>query len=180
MLRSIVYLVLLGWFAVSAHAQEREWLLDAGSEEAYLIFGVPDTDDVGVSLWCPLKKGMVNLYLQRPAEELSKLKAREVALKVSAGSETVTFRGGDRSRDARHPPGSGRDAGCGPPVHRDRPAHAGFPALFSRCGGADRPVQQGLIQAVSRSAVASADRSGVSVTWSGRKCRVKASVTRRV
>lgn len=93
MLRSLAYLVLLGWLAVTAHAQEREWLLDAGSEEAYLIFGVPDTDDVGVSLWCPLKKGLVNLYLQRPAEELSKLKAREVALKVSAGSETVTFRG---------------------------------------------------------------------------------------
>jgi hypothetical protein len=93
MLRVLLVLALLGWLTGHAGAQERDWLLDVGSEEAYLIFGVPDTDDVGVSLWCPLNKGIVNLYLPRPANEFKDIKARDVPLKVIAGWEKVTFRG---------------------------------------------------------------------------------------
>jgi hypothetical protein len=93
MLRVLLVLTLLGGFAAQATAQERDWLLDVGSDEAYLIFGVPDTDDVGVSLWCPLNKGIVNLYLPRPAREFKNIKTRDVPLKVTAGREKVTFRG---------------------------------------------------------------------------------------
>jgi hypothetical protein len=93
MLRCLLLLLALGLMASAAPAQEREWLLDAGDEEAYLIFGVPDSDDVGLSFWCVLRKDMVNLYLPRPTEELRKFKGKEVPVKLSAGGETVTFRG---------------------------------------------------------------------------------------
>ncbi len=49
--------------AGSAAAQERQWSLDASDQDAYLIFGVPDSDDVGVSLWCPIRQGVVNIFV---------------------------------------------------------------------------------------------------------------------
>lgn len=38
----------------NAYAQEREWALDAVDEDVFLTFGVPNTDDVAVSFWCPI------------------------------------------------------------------------------------------------------------------------------
>ena len=76
-----------------AHAQEREWTLDASEQEAYLIFGVADTDDVGVSLWCPANKGVVNLFVPRPTAELQKVARHHVPMTVTAGTETATFAG---------------------------------------------------------------------------------------
>ncbi len=35
-------------------AQEREWQLDATDQDAFLVFGVPQSDDVGISFWCKL------------------------------------------------------------------------------------------------------------------------------
>ena len=55
--RSLALLLALGLASGAAHAQERDWALDASDQEAYLIFGVSDTDDVGVSLWCRTRKG---------------------------------------------------------------------------------------------------------------------------
>lgn len=49
--------------AGSAAAQERQWTLDASDQDAYLIFGVPDSDDVGISLWCPIRQGVVNIFV---------------------------------------------------------------------------------------------------------------------
>ena len=96
--RSLVLLFVLGLLASGfaagkASAQEREWSLDASDQEAYLIFGVADTDDVGVSLWCPVKKGVVNLFVPRPTEELQRLARRKVPMTVKVGSETATFAG---------------------------------------------------------------------------------------
>lgn len=86
-------LLLGGNVTGKALAQEREWTLDASEQEAYLIFGVADSDDVGVSLWCPARKGMVNLYVPRPTAELRKLNRHKVPMTVTAGSETETFGG---------------------------------------------------------------------------------------
>jgi hypothetical protein len=83
----------LGLLAGSAHAQERDWMLDASEEDAYLIFGVPDSDDVGVSLWCPIGKGSVNLYLPVPTQLLEKNNDKAAALIITAGKESATFRG---------------------------------------------------------------------------------------
>ncbi len=45
-----------------AFAQERQWSLDASEREAYLVFGVPDTDDVGLSFWCEIGKGKISIF----------------------------------------------------------------------------------------------------------------------
>ena len=91
--RSLALLLALGLASGAAHAQERDWALDASDQEAYLIFGVSDTDDVGVSLWCRTRKDMVNLYVPRPTAELEQLDRRKVPLTVKAGEETATFAG---------------------------------------------------------------------------------------
>jgi len=96
--RSFACLTVIGLAACTlavgqARAQEREWSLDASDQEAYLIFGVADSDDVGVSLWCPAKKGIVNLYVPRPTAELQKLSRRKVPMTVNVGAETATFAG---------------------------------------------------------------------------------------
>jgi hypothetical protein len=45
-----------------AHAQERQWRLDASAEDAFLVFGVPDTDDAGFSFWCKIGSGTVSIF----------------------------------------------------------------------------------------------------------------------
>ena len=60
MFRRLSMLFAIGLLAGAAHAQEREWMLDASDEDAYLIFGVPETDDGGISLWCRIGKGTVS------------------------------------------------------------------------------------------------------------------------
>lgn len=91
--RFLALVLALGLVTAGAVAQEREWTLDASDQEAYLIFGVPDSEDVGVSLWCPVRKGIVNLYVPRPTAELRKLGRRKVPLTVTAEPETATFAG---------------------------------------------------------------------------------------
>ena len=93
MFRPLSTFIALAMLAGTAHAQEREWVLDTSEEDAYLIFGVPDSDDVGVSLWCPIGRGVVNLFVPRPTEELRKLKRKTVPLTVTAEGETATFAG---------------------------------------------------------------------------------------
>lgn len=93
MYRSLLVLTALVLAAGHALAQEREWSLDASEQEAYLIFGVADSEDVGVSLWCPAHKDVVNLFVPRPTEELQKLGRKHVAMVVKAGEETATFAG---------------------------------------------------------------------------------------
>lgn len=91
--RFLTFLLALGLASGAAHAQERDWALDASDQEAYLIFGVSDTDDVGVSLWCRTRKDVVNLYVPRPTAELERLGRRKAPLTVKAGEETATFAG---------------------------------------------------------------------------------------
>lgn len=93
MLRLSSLLLLAGALAGAAHAQEREWSLDGSDSEAYLIFGVPDSDDVGVSLWCPMGKDLVHLYLPLPTSDVPKGADKSMPVTVSAGELTVTLRG---------------------------------------------------------------------------------------
>jgi hypothetical protein len=93
MLRRLPLITLLGLLAGAAYAQEREWSLDASDDEAYLIFGVPETDDVGLSLWCPIGKGLVNVYLPVTTSEIPRANDKSAPLTISAGDQTATFRG---------------------------------------------------------------------------------------
>lgn len=49
-------------FATPALAQERQWVLDVAGEDVFLAFGVPSTNDVGVSFLCKIGKKDVSLF----------------------------------------------------------------------------------------------------------------------
>jgi hypothetical protein len=65
-------------------AQERVWILDQTDNEVYLIFGVPETDDVGVSFWCTLQSGIVKLYIPEAGPDIKAGTSVNVELKVAA------------------------------------------------------------------------------------------------
>jgi len=67
-----------------ALAQERVWTLDQTDNEVYLIFGVPETDDVGVSFWCTLQSGIVKLYMPEAGPEIKAGTRVNFELKVAA------------------------------------------------------------------------------------------------
>jgi hypothetical protein len=46
-----------------AAAQEREWTIDQTDSDAFLLFGTPGTDDVGVSFWCKIGGKRVKLFV---------------------------------------------------------------------------------------------------------------------
>lgn len=58
------------FFANSALAQERQWNLDATGEDAFLVFGVPQSDDVGVSFWCKLGSKKLKLFAPIPQDKV--------------------------------------------------------------------------------------------------------------
>ena len=43
-------------------AQEREWILDTAGEDVFLAFGVPNTNDLGVSFWCKIGHDDVSMF----------------------------------------------------------------------------------------------------------------------
>jgi hypothetical protein len=74
-----------------AIAQEREWSLDAQDEDAYLIFGVPESDDVGVSFWCKLGSDQVKMFFPEGAPGLKANHSEK--FEVQAGGKTFAMRG---------------------------------------------------------------------------------------
>lgn len=78
-------------FSASAAAQERQWSLDAGDEDAYLIFGVPESDDVGVSLWCTIRSGEISLFV--PEADPTLKPGTTVPFTITAGATVVELKG---------------------------------------------------------------------------------------
>lgn len=74
--------------ALPALAQEREWIFDTADEDAYLVFGVPESDDAGVSFGCTLQSGEIRIYLPEAGEELKPDQKIKVTLNV-AGKDHV-------------------------------------------------------------------------------------------
>ncbi len=74
---SICFAVLL---PLHAAAQEREWQLDAQDEDAYLVFGVPNTADIGISLWCKIGQKTISVFAPVPSN--IKSKDAKVALQI--------------------------------------------------------------------------------------------------
>ena len=87
------FLILIAIYALTgaATAQERQWTLDAGDQDAYLIFGVADSDDIGISLWCPIRRGTVNIFVPEASGSLPA--DREVTVTLTAGDKTTGIRG---------------------------------------------------------------------------------------
>jgi len=67
----VLFLLAMLSSAQLAHAQEREWIRDAADEDAFLVFGVPETDDVGVSFWCKIGSGKVKLFFPEGSASLT-------------------------------------------------------------------------------------------------------------
>lgn len=65
-----VLVALLASAALPALAQEREWLFDTGDEDAYLVFGVPESDDAGVSFGCTLQSGEIRIFVPEAGDDL--------------------------------------------------------------------------------------------------------------
>jgi hypothetical protein len=72
-------------------AQEREWTFDTGEQDAYLIFGVPQTDDTGVSFWCPIGSGEIHIFVPETNEALKPDAA--VHIDVAIGDKTFGYDG---------------------------------------------------------------------------------------
>ncbi|MEQ1521302.1 MAG: hypothetical protein ABL936_08525 [Aestuariivirga sp.] len=72
-------------------AQERVWALDQSDAEVYLVFGVPETDDVGVSFWCTQQSGVVRLYF--PESDPGLKPAAEVNFGLEVAAKTYPLKG---------------------------------------------------------------------------------------
>lgn len=78
-------------FASSAQAQERQWSLDASGEDAFLVFGVPETDDIGLSFWCKIGSGSVSMFY--PVTWTGLKNNAIVKIRVEAGDTNLLLRG---------------------------------------------------------------------------------------
>lgn len=77
--------------AVPAMAQEREWLFDTGDEDAYLVFGVPESDDAGVSFGCTLQSGEIRIFIPEAGDDLKP--GEKIKLTVTVGGKDFAFDG---------------------------------------------------------------------------------------
>lgn len=72
-------------------AQERVWTLDQTDAEVYMVFGVPETDDVGVSFWCTQQSGIVRLYF--PDSDPALKPGAEVKFKLEVAGKSFPLKG---------------------------------------------------------------------------------------
>jgi hypothetical protein len=81
----------LALLAQPALSQEREWTLDAAGEDVFLVFGVPQTDDVGLSFWCKIGSSTLSVFYPVTWTDLAE--GASVKLRMEAGTLDVTLRG---------------------------------------------------------------------------------------
>lgn len=91
MVRIVAVLSLIAALTGSARAQERQWIFDTGEDDAYLIFGVPETDDVGISFWCGTRSGEIRIFI--PEADPAMKPDTDVSFVVTAGEETFKIDG---------------------------------------------------------------------------------------
>lgn len=84
-------LAALAMCIATALAQERQWFLDATEEDAFLVFGVPETDDTGLSIWCTIGSRKAKIFLPEASAKLEPDKPGKMTL--IAGDVTVTVNG---------------------------------------------------------------------------------------
>lgn len=69
--------------SLPAQAQERSWSLDTSDTEAFLTFGVAESDDVGISFWCNMKSGQIRIFLADANASLKPNRRTRIAFSVS-------------------------------------------------------------------------------------------------
>lgn len=82
---------LLASAALPASAQEREWIFDTGDEDAYLVFGVPESDDAGVSFGCTLQSGEIRVFVPEAGDDLKP--DDKVRLVITVAGKDFAFEG---------------------------------------------------------------------------------------
>lgn len=105
-MRIFIFVFSLVVTLTSAIAQERQWTLDASEKEAFLVFGVAQTDDVGLSFWCEIGKPKISIFANVPHAHVKKdgrihieLKIDDDVFKIIAMSSTAA-KSGDVSVEA--------------------------------------------------------------------------------
>ena len=83
--------VLIGLLALpgGALAQEREWQFDTNGTEAYLVFGVPQSDDAGIGFWCAMNSGEIRIFVPEAAGALKP--GAKVELDFEAGGGRFSY-----------------------------------------------------------------------------------------
>ena len=81
-MRIILVLIALLASTQIVTAQEREWTLNSSDKEAFLVFGVPDTDDVGLSFWCEIGTNKVSLFVNNSPAQLKENQIVTMAVAV--------------------------------------------------------------------------------------------------
>ncbi|MGE0238154.1 MAG: hypothetical protein AB7F09_06110 [Parvibaculaceae bacterium] len=77
--------------AVPAWAQEREWIFDTADEDAYLVFGVPESEDAGISFGCVLQSGEIRVFVPDAGDDLKP--DQKIELAISAAGKTFVYAG---------------------------------------------------------------------------------------
>jgi hypothetical protein len=108
---SLPVLALLA-LTLPAAAQERQWALDTSDQDAFLVFGVPESDDVGLSIWCTIYSGKSKIFVPEADGRLKPgnhatmhLTAGKLSLKLE-GVVTDNQNNGTRSLEADLPTSS--------------------------------------------------------------------------
>lgn len=81
-MRLILPLLALLSTAQLAVAQEREWTLNASDKEAFLVFGVPDTDDVGLSFWCEIGTNKLSVFINNVPGQLKQNQSANMLIDI--------------------------------------------------------------------------------------------------
>ena len=68
-LSSIILATIFG-LTCPALAQERQWAFDMTDTDAYFVFGVPETDDVGVSFWCTFGTNKIKIFVPESGSDI--------------------------------------------------------------------------------------------------------------
>ncbi len=74
-----------------AQAQERQWSLDATGEDAFLVLGVPETDDVGLSFWCKIGGDSVSMFY--PVTWTNLKNNSKVKVRIETGTRVFNLQG---------------------------------------------------------------------------------------
>jgi hypothetical protein len=77
--------------ALPAAAQEREWIFDTADEDAYLVFGVPDSEDAGISFGCTLQSGEIRLFVPEAGDDLKP--DQKIKVIIDAHGKDFTYDG---------------------------------------------------------------------------------------
>jgi hypothetical protein len=90
-MRLALAIILVG-LSLPVQAQEREWSIDTnGENEAYMTYGVPETEDIGLSLWCKIGSKNLNLYVPQSGWQTGT--AKFVDVKIAADPVQINIKG---------------------------------------------------------------------------------------